>query len=164
MTIKFGDASAVEIKGAGSVVFTAKTGEHRLLTGVYYIPALRNSIIRSGQLDENGSRVEIEHGVQRIWDRHHRLLAKVNRGTNRLYVLHVQVAQPVCLAARRDDDSWRWHERFGYLNFEALKQLSNKEMVQGMSRIEHVEQFRDTYVLTKQRRLLFPRQTNFRAK
>jgi hypothetical protein len=42
-SVKFGDASTVEIKGAGFVVFTAKTGEHRLLTGVYYIPALRNS-------------------------------------------------------------------------------------------------------------------------
>jgi hypothetical protein len=146
----------VEIKGVGSVVFTAKTGEHRLLTGVYYIPALRNSMISLGQLqlDENGSRVEIEHGVLRIWDRHRRLLAKVNRGANRLYILHVQVAQPVCLAARRDDDAWRWHERFGHLNFEALRQLGNKEMVQGMSRVEHVEQRR----LTKQRRLPFPRQ------
>ena len=41
---------------------TAKTSEHRLLIGVYYIPALRNSIISLGQLDENGLRVEIEHG------------------------------------------------------------------------------------------------------
>ena len=108
--------------------------------------------------------MEIEHGVLRIWDRHRRLLAKVNRGANRLYVLHVQVAQPVCLAARRDDDSWRWHERFGHLNFEALTQLGNKEMVQGMPRVEHVEQFCDTCVLTKQRRLPFPRQASFHAK
>ena len=38
-SVKFGDASAVEIKGVGSVIFTTKMGEHRLLTGVYYIPA-----------------------------------------------------------------------------------------------------------------------------
>jgi hypothetical protein len=49
-TVKFGDASAVEIKDVGSIVFVAKTGEHRLLTDVYYIPALRNSIISLGQL------------------------------------------------------------------------------------------------------------------
>jgi hypothetical protein len=110
-----------------------------------------------GKLYENGSRVEIEHGVLRIWDRHRRLLAKVNRGTNRLYILHVQVVQPVCLADRRDDNAWWWHERFGHLNFVALKQLGNKEMVQGMPRVEHMEQFYDTYVLTKQRQLPFPR-------
>jgi hypothetical protein len=39
------------------------------------------------------------------------------------------VAQPLCLAACHDDDAWRWHERFGHLNFEALKQLGKKEMV-----------------------------------
>jgi hypothetical protein len=59
-SVKFGDASGVEIKGVGSVICTAKSGEHRLLTGVYYIPALRNSIISVGQLDENGSRMSTE--------------------------------------------------------------------------------------------------------
>jgi len=93
-SVKFGDTSAVEIKGAGSIIFVAKNGEHRLLTGDYYIPALRNSSISLGQLDENGSCVEIKDGVLHIWDPHHRLLAKVNRGSNRLYILHVQVAQP----------------------------------------------------------------------
>ncbi|VAI57386.1 unnamed protein product [Triticum turgidum subsp. durum] len=129
---KFGDTSAMEIKGVGSVIFTTKTREHRLLTGVYYIPALRNSIISLGELDENGSRVLIEHGVLRIWDRQRRLLAKVPRGENRLYVLDVQVAQPVCLAVRRDDEAWQWHERFGHLHFEALKRLSAKGMVRGL--------------------------------
>jgi hypothetical protein len=81
-SVKFGDASGVEIKGVGSIIFVAESGEHRLLTGVYYIPALRNSIISLGQLDESGSRVEIKDGVMRIWDRHRRLLAKVTRGTN----------------------------------------------------------------------------------
>jgi len=77
-SVKFGDASAVEIQGVGSVIFTTKTGEHRMLTGVYYIPALRNSII--------------EHVILRIWDHHRRLLAKVTRGANWLYVFDVQVA------------------------------------------------------------------------
>jgi hypothetical protein len=91
-SVKFGDASDVEIKGVGSVIFVTESGEHRLFIGVYYISELRNSIISLGQLNESGSRVEIKDGVMRIWDRHHRLLVKVTRGTNRLYVLNVQVA------------------------------------------------------------------------
>jgi hypothetical protein len=125
---------------------------------------LRNSIISVGQLDENGSRVMVEDGVMRIWDRQRRLIAKVTRGANRLYVLHVQVAQPFCLTARRDDEAWQWHERFGHLNFEALKRLSAKEMVRGLPCLDHVEQFCDVCVLTKQRRLPFPHQASFRAK
>jgi hypothetical protein len=105
-SVKFGDASSIEIKGVSSVIFTAESGEHRLLTGVYYIPALRNSIISLGQLDESGSHVKIKDGVMRIWDRHRRLLAKVTRGTNRLYVLNMQIAQPLYLAAYRNDEAW----------------------------------------------------------
>jgi hypothetical protein len=56
----------VEIKGVGSVIFTAESGEHRLLIRAYCIPALRNSIINLGQLDESGSRVEIKDRVMRI--------------------------------------------------------------------------------------------------
>ena len=163
-SIKFGDASGMEIKGVGSVILTAESGEHRLLTGVYYIPALRNSIISLGQLDKNGSRVEIKDGVMRIWDRHRRLIVKVTKGTNQLYVLKVQVAQPLCLVARRDDEAWQWHERFGHLHFEALKRLSAKEMVRGLPCLDHVEQLCDVCVLTKQRRLPFPQQSSFRAK
>jgi hypothetical protein len=91
-------------------VFMAKTGEHKLLHGVYYISALQNSVISLGQLDEGVSRVEIDRGVLRIWDRRGRLLAKVNRGHNRLYMLHMAVVWPLCLATRRDDEAWRWHE------------------------------------------------------
>jgi hypothetical protein len=65
-SVKFGDASGMEIKGVGSIIFGAESGEHRLLTGVYYIPTLRNSIISLRQLDESGSRVEIKDGVMRI--------------------------------------------------------------------------------------------------
>jgi hypothetical protein len=148
-SVKFGDASSVEIKGVSSVIFAVESGEHRLLTGVYYIPVLRNSIISLGQLDESGSRVEIKDRVTRIWDHHHRLLAKVTRGTNRLYVLNVQVAQPLCLAAHWDDKAWQWHERFRHLHFEALKRLSAKGMVRGLPSLDHVEQFCDVCVLTK---------------
>jgi hypothetical protein len=59
-SVKFNDKSAVEIYNIGSVVFVGKTSEHKLLQGVYYIPALGNSIISHGQLDEGGLRVEID--------------------------------------------------------------------------------------------------------
>jgi transposase InsO family protein len=76
----------------------------------------------------------------------------------------VKVAQPCCLAARRDDGAWQWHERFGDLNFEALKRLSAKEMVRGVPCLDHAEQFCDVCVLTMQRRFPFPQQSSFRAK
>jgi hypothetical protein len=109
-----------------------------------------------GQLNEGGSKVEIDQGVLRIWDRRGRLPIKVNRGPSRLYVLHLKIAQPICLAARKGDDAWHWHERFTHLHFEALHQLGKDSMVHGMPVIKHPEQFCDTCVTTKQRLHPFP--------
>ena len=36
-SVRFGDASRVEIQGMGLIVFEGKTGEHHVLHDVYYI-------------------------------------------------------------------------------------------------------------------------------
>ena len=59
-----------------------------------------------GQLDEGGSRVEVEHGILRIWDRERRLLARVERRKNKLYVLRLQVARLVALLTQHEEDAW----------------------------------------------------------
>jgi hypothetical protein len=153
-SMKFGDESTVEICGIGSIMFMGKTGEHKLIHGVYYIPTLQNSIISLGQL--RNSIINLH-----IWDRRGHLLAKVNHGCNRLYVLHMEVAQPLCLAARRDDEAWHWHERFGNLHFEALQKLGREQMVRGMPQIDHVEQLCDTCMVTKHKRRRFARQASY---
>jgi hypothetical protein len=43
--------------------------EHKVLTSMYWIIHLRNSIISVGQMDEGGLRVLIKGGVLKIWDR-----------------------------------------------------------------------------------------------
>jgi hypothetical protein len=123
-SVRIGDASKVEIHDIESIVFEAKNGEHRVLHDVYFIPALRNSIMSLGQLDQRGSKVEIEDGVLRIWYQHHRLLVKVQCGANHLYILHLNTAKPLFLITRKDDEAWRWHERYDHLHFDALRKLS----------------------------------------
>jgi len=98
-TVKFGDGSRVAIRGRNTIIFRCQNGEHCALTDVYYIPQLLSSIISIGQLDERGSEVLIKDGVLRIRDRQQRLLAKVKRFRNWLYLLDLKVEQPVCLAA-----------------------------------------------------------------
>jgi hypothetical protein len=122
-TVKFGDGSRVAIQGRGTIIFRCQNGEHRTLTDVYYIPQLRSSIISIGQLDEHGSKVLIKDGVLRIRDREQRLLAKVKRSLNRLYLLDLKVEQLVCLAARHSEEPWMWHARFGHLSFDVLGRL-----------------------------------------
>jgi hypothetical protein len=63
------------------------TGNTRPWTGVYYILKLHSSIISVGQLNESGSKIHIEDGVLQILDCESRLLARVPRSGNKLYVL-----------------------------------------------------------------------------
>jgi hypothetical protein len=104
-TVKFGDGSVVNICGKGTIIFSGRHDEHKILTSVYWIPCLKNSIISVGRMDEGGARVLIEGGVLRVWDRQQRLLARVQRTENRMYRLELQVARLLCLAVHQDDDA-----------------------------------------------------------
>jgi hypothetical protein len=83
-TIKFGDGAIINIYSKGTVIFSGHRSEHKVLTGVYWILWLRNSIISIRQMDESGSRVPIEGGVLKIWDRQRHLLARVQRTKNQM--------------------------------------------------------------------------------
>lgn len=61
------------------------------------------------------------------------------------------------------DIAWRWHERFGHLNFQSLRKLSRGKMVKGLPTIDHVEQVCEDCVLAKQKRMPFPQATKYRA-
>jgi hypothetical protein len=104
-TVKFRDGFVVNICGKGTIIFSGRHDEHKVLTSVYWIPRLKNSIISVGQMDEGGARVLIEGGVLRVWDRRHRRLTRVKRTENRMYRLELQVARPLCLAMHQDDDA-----------------------------------------------------------
>lgn len=164
----FGDGSTVDIQGMGAVALAGKKDEHRVLTEVYFIPSLKCNIISLGQLEEAGCRVEIENGVLEVLERRqaaHRqrqVLIRAER-KQRLYLMKVRLASPVCLMSKMDELAWLWHARYGHLNFRSLYELGSKEMVEGLPRIRAVEQVCDGCALGKQHRAPFPRAANYRA-
>jgi hypothetical protein len=90
-TVKFGDNSAVDIRGCRMILFHCKSGEHKALTDVYFIPKLHRNIISISQLDERGCQVLIDGGILRICNRERKLLAKVERTKSWLYILELRV-------------------------------------------------------------------------
>jgi hypothetical protein len=59
-------------------MYQCKTGEHRALQNVYFIPRLDTNIISVGQLDEDGHEVKIHRGVMQIREEDGRLLARIS--------------------------------------------------------------------------------------
>jgi hypothetical protein len=162
-TIRFGDGSVTNIEGRDTILIKCKTGGHKALIGVYYIPRLKANIVSLGQMEEAGYKIVLESGFLKLWNRASTLAAKVKRGASRLYVLHLDVDRPVCLAAQGTSPAWRWHSRYNHLNFHGLKRLFEGELVKGLPHIDHVDQVCDSCLTGKQRRATFPTVTKFRA-
>jgi transposase InsO family protein len=162
-TVKFGDGSLVNIEGIGSVVLQTKKEGHKVLTDVYYIPKLRSNIVSLGQLEEGGCKVVLEDGFCKVYDAERLLLARAPRVKNRLYLLNLHLAAPVCLISKADDLAWLWHGRYGHLNFRALKELGAKSMVDGLPLIDRVDEVCDSCALGKHQRHVFPQVASYRA-
>jgi hypothetical protein len=127
--VKFSDGSVTQIEGRSNIILSYKNGGHCTLTGVYFIPHLKASIITLGQLDEMGCRIDINHGVLCIYDQYDLLLAKVQSDASRLYYLQLWVGHPVCLSVKCTEAASQWHDRYGHLNFGTLRRLATNKMV-----------------------------------
>jgi hypothetical protein len=136
---------------------------HKVLTDVYYIPELRSNIVSLGQLEEKGFKYVGENGRLCVYDQERTLLISAPRVGNRLYLAKFGLTPPVCLLAQSEDESWRWHARFGHINFRSLNNLSAKSMVDGLPNVKRVERVCDGCVLGKQHRKPFPQMSSFRA-
>jgi hypothetical protein len=154
---------AVEICGRGSILMQCITGEHHVLTEVYFILRPKNNIISLGQLEEIGCKYTREDGVMTIWDKQRKVLARVPRTHNRMYILKIQPSEPVCLLAHAKEEAWLWHMRYVHINFRSLRSLGSEGMVKGMPQIAQVDQICDGCMITKHKRLPFPAQAAFRA-
>ena len=112
-----------------------------MLPGVYYIPKLRSNLISLGQLTENGHRIVMDDDDLEVQDKiSGKLIMKVRRSLNRLYRIGLNPTEPVCFLTSVSEEAWLWHGRLGHVNFQSLKQITNKAMVGGVPVITHPEQ------------------------
>jgi hypothetical protein len=91
-----------------------------------------------------------------VRDVKNRLITKVQRAANQLFVLDVDIAQPVCLLARAEEAAWRWHARLGHLGFQSLRKMASQAWIRGLSKIDQVDQLFDSCLTGKQWQAPFP--------
>lgn len=104
-SVHFRDGSRVQIQGMGSVVMQDRHRGHKVLTDVYYIPALRSNIISLGELEEKGFKYVGENGRICVFDQERTLLISAPRVGNRLYLAKFDLVPPVCLLSQTEDES-----------------------------------------------------------
>ncbi|GKB16092.1 zinc finger, CCHC-type containing protein [Tanacetum coccineum] len=161
--VKFGNEAKVRIEGKGSIVFQCKNGEQRKLDEVYYIPDLCSNIISLGQLAERGDEIRIKDPFLWVHDGTGKLLMKVHRSPNRLYKIELDEVRSTCLIAQISNPTWLWHTRMGHVNFNSLKFMSDKNLIEGMPKMYTQTLPCEGCLVGKQTRKTYPPHTSFRA-
>ena len=161
--VKFCDDSRIDIRGKGSIKFTGKNGESKILANVYYIPDLKSNIISLGQATEAGCDVRLREDYLTLHDRDGNLLVKATRSRNRLYKVDLKVESTKCLQLVALSNSTKWHTRLGHINLETIKSMVTKELVVGIPSVPKEKEICASCLLGKQARQAFPKATRYRA-
>nr|GEU73622.1 retrovirus-related Pol polyprotein from transposon TNT 1-94 [Tanacetum cinerariifolium] len=93
-----------------------------------------------------------------------KLIAKVPKSKNRMFILNIQHDEAKCLKSCLEDHSWLWHIRYGNSNFSDLKLLSSKRMVKGLDHIDHPNQVCEGCLFRKHAMSSFLKESTSRAK
>ncbi|RVW71220.1 Retrovirus-related Pol polyprotein from transposon TNT 1-94 [Vitis vinifera] len=84
---------------------------------------------------------------------------------NRSFPIVFKYAENVALRMEDVEEAWLWHRRFGHLNFNSLKMLYQRKMVQGLpNTIEEKNEVCDGCALGKHHRQSFLKGVAWRAK
>ena len=78
------------------------------------------------------------------------MIAKVSMTKNWIFLLNIEMDVPKYLITYMKDETWLWHMKLGYVNFDSLKIMGWKEMLKGLSSIKYPNQSYEWYLVGKQ--------------
>jgi hypothetical protein len=86
-------------------------------------------------LDEACYDIHIKQGSMSVREPDSQLLARIECGRSKLYVLNISVVQAECMTMCNDKETQCWHARLGHVNMEALTKMSKEELVRALPAI-----------------------------
>lgn len=123
--VSFGDKSIVKVMGKG---------DNQIRTKNNFIETdLKTNLLSASQLQDKSYRIAIYKGECEVYDPKKCSIVVVKISSNRLFPLKIKIIQAYLFA--KEDDTWRWHYRYGHLNFNGLQTLHQKGMVIGLPEI-----------------------------
>ncbi|KAI5323718.1 hypothetical protein L3X38_032790 [Prunus dulcis] len=111
--VKMGTGDLVQSTGKGTLVIEMQ-GVTRYIKEVMIVPGLDENLLSMQDL-----------------------IASVPMKGNRCFPLSLEYVKPyMANKVTVEESSWRWHKRYGHLNYTSLMLLQDKEMVQGLPRLQ----------------------------
>ncbi|KAD5802841.1 hypothetical protein E3N88_14201 [Mikania micrantha] len=136
LEVNLGDKKKLGVESRGTVKIPLKNDKYKLLDDVYYAPRLEYNLLSVGQLMKKGYSLMFEDGKCTIKNKMSGInLMAINVSNNNMFLLDASQDtggdEPSPLK-NSNHTSKLWHLRYGHLNYQGLKQLSDKKMVQGL--------------------------------
>ncbi|KAB2597276.1 Sc-RNase [Pyrus ussuriensis x Pyrus communis] len=139
--VKMGTGDLVQSIGKGTLVIEMK-GVTRYIKEVMIVPGLDENLLSIGQMVEHGYWLVFgDYMVDIYGDRQMEdLIASVQMKGNMCFPLTLEYVNPLMAnRATVEESFWLWHKRYGHLNYINLMLLQEKEMVQGLPRLQVTE-------------------------
>ena len=112
---------------------------------------------------KDGYKVYMENNHLWLENAKGRLIPCVKMIRNRMFPLHLNTEIEKYFQGLVKNESWRWHLRFGLLNFSGLKLLSIIDMIRDLPTTDPPSHTCELCIICRQARLLFPRGKSWRA-
>nr|GMC93841.1 Retrovirus-related Pol polyprotein from transposon TNT 1-94 [Ipomoea batatas] len=130
-TVKLGNNTSLAMTGKGNVRLLVD-GMVQRITGVFYVPELKNNLLSIGQLQEKGLAILFQHDRCKVYHSEKGLIMDMKMAPHRMFKLHVVTAPSTCFSTITEAKAQLWHCRYGHLSYNGLKTLQQKNMVNGL--------------------------------
>lgn len=163
-TVKLGNNTRMAVVGKG-IIRMQVNGFTQAISGVYYVPELKNNLLSIGQLQEKGLTILIQHGKCRVYHSEKGLIMQSDMSGNRMFsVLATMIPKASsCFQIVSENESHLWHCRFGHLGYNGLRTLFDKKMVIGLPSVKIPKKICIECLTGKQHRNSMPKKSLWRA-
>ncbi|KAJ8628560.1 hypothetical protein MRB53_021883 [Persea americana] len=163
-SVKLGNNSSMAVYGKGNIRLQVN-GVVQIITGVFYVPELKNNLLSIGQFQQKGLTIVFQHGKCKIFHPERGLIMGSGMSSNRMFAV-LAVSQPgqhACFYTVTEDQTHLWHCRYGHLNFQGLRTLHQKQMVKGLPQLKTPSKVCKDCLVGKQHGNSFPKVSTWRA-
>ncbi|KAL6287822.1 hypothetical protein ACE6H2_012212 [Prunus campanulata] len=163
--VKMGTGDLVQSTGKGTLAIEVQ-GVTKYIKEVMIVPGLDENLLSVGQMVEHGHWLVFGDNVVDIYEgkQMKELIARVQMKGNRCFPLDFQYINPVMAnKATLEESSWLWHRRYGHLNYLSLMLLQEKDMVQGLPKLQEAEKVCSGCAIGKSHRSSFNKEKVWRA-
>ena len=163
-SVKLGNNSSMAVYGKGNIRLQVN-GVVQIITGVFYVPELKNNLLSIGQFQQKGLTIVFQHGKCKIFHPERGLIMESRMSSNKMFAV-LAVSQPrqhACFYTVTEDQTHLCHCRYGHLNFQGLRTLHQKQMVKGLPQLKTPSKVCKDCLVGKQHGNSFPKVSTWRA-